>query len=251
LRGFSISGQRAAGVVDLSSKEKSLTSNEKRPGWALFNVDPTKSPWRNSQSSHRESEGVEVDKLQTAATVLIVPGLREHVAEHWQTLLAARLHNVRSVPPLTTDKLDCGARVRAIEQQLQAIDGPVIVVAHSAGVLMVAHWAAHFAAQSRRPIKGALLVAPPDLDAPWPQGYPSPDTLRTQGWSPLPTGPLPFPSLVVASTNDHLASLEAVSRMAAGWGAELHNAGAVGHLNPAAGFGPWPLAETLIQALDR
>lgn len=188
-----------------------------------------------------------VDKLQTAATILIVPGLREHVAEHWQTLLAARLSNVRSVAPLTTDKLDCMARVRAIQHELEQIDGPVILVAHSAGVLMVAHWAAHYS----RPIKGALLAAPPDLDAVWPSNYPSSETLRSQGWNPLPQGPLPFRSIVAGSTNDHLASLAAVTRMAEGWGAELLDLGDVGHLNPAAGFGHWQQAEALIQELDR
>ncbi|MNH99588.1 Alpha/beta hydrolase family protein [compost metagenome] len=188
-----------------------------------------------------------VDKLQTAATILIVPGLREHVAEHWQTLLAARLSNVRSVAPLETDKLDCMARVRAIQHELEQIDGPVILVAHSAGVLMVAHWAAHYS----RPIKGALLAAPPDLDAVWPSNYPSSETLRSQGWNPLPQGPLPFRSIVAGSTNDHLATLPAVTRMAEGWGAELLNLGDVGHLNPAAGFGHWPQAEALILELDR
>src|SRR5689334_13762497 len=187
-----------------------------------------KAPGANSQSSYRESEGVDVDKLQTAATVLIVPGLREHVAEHWQTLLEARLCKVRSVPPQATDKLDCAKRVEAIQHQLEQIDGPVILVAHSAGVLMVAHWAAHHS----RPIKGALLATPPDLDADWPQGYPSAETLRTQGWNPLPKGPLPFRSLVAASTNDHLASLAAVTQLAEGWGSELLNVGDAGHLNP-------------------
>jgi predicted alpha/beta hydrolase family esterase len=206
-----------------------------------------KAPGEQSQSSHRESEGVEVNKLQTAATVLIVPGLREHVAEHWQTLLEARLCKVRSVPPLDTDKLDCAKRVDAIQHALEQIDGPVILVAHSAGVLMVAHWAA----QHSRPIKGALLAAPPDLDAQWPQGYPSAETLRSQGWDPLPKGRLPFRSLVAASTNDHLASLDAATRMADGWGSELLNLGEVGHLNPAAGYGHWPHAEALILELDR
>lgn len=188
-----------------------------------------------------------VDKLQTAATVLIVPGLREHVAEHWQTLLEARLEKVRSVPPLETDKLDCAARVRAIQHALAQIDGPVILVAHSAGVLMVAHWAA----QHSRPIKGALLAAPPDLDAVWPENYPSSQILASQGWSPLPQGPLPFRSIVAGSTNDHLASLPAVTRMTERWGGELLDLGDVGHLNPAAGFGHWPQAEALILELDR
>lgn len=188
-----------------------------------------------------------MEKLQTAATVLIVPGLRDHVAEHWQTLLQARLAKVRAVLPLTTDTLSCTARVEAIERELAAIDGPVILVAHSAGVLMVVHWAARY----QRPIKGALLAAPPDLQSDWPQGYPSPDSLRAHGWAPLPGGPLPFPSLLAASSNDHLASPAAVAGMAAQWGSELVELGAVGHLNPASGYGPWPQAEALIQQLDR
>ncbi|BCX68321.1 RBBP9/YdeN family alpha/beta hydrolase [Pseudomonas izuensis] len=188
-----------------------------------------------------------MDKLQTAATVLIVPGLREHVAEHWQTLLEARLSKVRSVPPLETDKLDCAARVRAIQHELEQIDGPVILVAHSAGVLMVAHWAATHS----HPIKGALLAAPPDLAAQWPQNYPSPQTLRTHGWDPLPKGALPFRSIVAASTDDHLASFDAAKRLALDWEAELINLGDVGHLNPASGYGPWPQAEALILDLDR
>ncbi len=188
-----------------------------------------------------------MEKLQTAATVLIVPGLRDHVAEHWQTLLEARLAKVRSVPPLETDKLSCAARVEAIQRELAQIDGPVILVAHSAGVLMVAHWAARY----RHAIKGALLAAPPDLEAQWPQGYPTPETLRANGWDPLPSGPLPFPSIVAASSNDHLASFEAVARLADQWGSELVDCGAVGHLNPAAGYGPWPQAEEFVVALDR
>ncbi|WP_375739881.1 RBBP9/YdeN family alpha/beta hydrolase [Pseudomonas boanensis] len=181
-----------------------------------------------------------------SATILIVPGLRDHVAEHWQTLLAARLPKVRTVAPLTEDKLSLDARVEAIQRELESIEGPVILVAHSAGVLMVVHWAARY----DRPIKGALLATPPDLDATWPEGYPAPDTLRANGWSPLPRQRLPFPSLVAASDNDHLASLDAVRGMAADWGGALVELGEVGHLNPASGYGDWPRAEALIQILD-
>ena len=180
-------------------------------------------------------------------TILIVPGLRDHVADHWQTLLANRLPNVRTVPPLEVDKLNCAARVEAIEKELAQIDGPVILVAHSAGVLMVAHWAAKY----HRPIQGALLVAPPDLEAQWPDNYPSPDTLKQHGWSPVPRTPLPFPNIVAASTNDYLASIEASVALAQDWGSQLINLGNVGHLNPASGFGDWPQADQLIQELDR
>lgn len=179
-------------------------------------------------------------------TVLIVPGLRDHVPEHWQTLLQARLPRVRSVPPLTEDTLSLDARVEAIQREIERIDGPIVLVAHSAGVLMVVHWAARY----DRPIKGALLATPPDLEATWPANYPTPETLRENGWSPLPEQPLPFPALVAASENDHLASLAAVQRMCRSWGGELVELGCVGHLNPASGFGDWPRADALIRQLD-
>ena len=35
-----------------------------------------------------------------APTVLFVPGLRGHVPEHWQSLLAAELPESRTVPPM-------------------------------------------------------------------------------------------------------------------------------------------------------
>ena len=83
--------------------------------------------------------------MSTAAkpTVLIVPGLRDHVAQHWQTLLAERLPRVHAVPPMGREDLDCAARVEAIERAAQAIDGPLVIVAHSGGVVMLAHWAQH------------------------------------------------------------------------------------------------------------
>ena len=193
------------------------------------------------------SQGVEMEKIFTQATVLIIPGLRDHVAEHWQTLLEARLEKVRSVPPLQIDKLNCAKRVEAIQAALDQITGPVILVAHSAGVLITVHWAA----KHQHNIQGALLVTPPDLNLSWPANYPSPDTLRQEGWDPVPMQVLPFPSIVVGSSNDYLASADAVEDMAKAWGSEWVNLGEVGHLNPAAGYGPWPQAEAFIRQLDK
>lgn len=191
-------------------------------------------------------EGKEMEKIQTNATILIIPGLRDHVAEHWQTLLEARLAKVCSVPPMQTDKLNCAKRVAAIQAQLDQIEGPVILVAHSAGVLMTLHWAA----KHKHAIKGALLATPPSFDESTPETSPGLEALRSEGWDPLPNQVLPFPSIVVASTNDPLASYAAVEAMAKTWGSQLVNLGEVGHLNPAAGYGPWPQAEVLIQQLD-
>ncbi|KQE93060.1 alpha/beta hydrolase [Acinetobacter lactucae] len=188
-----------------------------------------------------------MEKIQTNATILIIPGLRDHVSEHWQTILETKLAKVHSVPPVQINKLNCENRVAAIQAQLEQIQGSVILVAHSAGVLMTLHWAAKY----QRAIQGALLVAPPDLNQSWPENYPSPTALHQEGWSPLPDQTLPFPSILVASTNDHLARYEAVNEMAEKWGSQLVNLGDVGHLNHASGFGYWPLAEKFIQQLDQ
>jgi hypothetical protein len=171
--------------------------------------------------------------------------MRDHVAEHWQTLLQQRLPNSRSVAPLEHDKLSCAARVAALDAALAQIDGPVILVAHSAGVMITVHWAA----QHQRQIHGALLAAPADLETPMPAGYPELATLEANGWLPIPRKPLPFPSIVGASRNDPLARFERVQEMAQDWGGSFVDLGEVGHLNPAAGFGEWPMAETLIRRL--
>lgn len=185
--------------------------------------------------------------LTPDTTVLLVPGLRDHVAEHWQTLLQAQLPNARSVPPLEHDKLSRAARVAALDAALADIDGPVVLVAHSAGVMITVHWAA----QHHRKIRAALLATPADLESPMPAGYPQKEALAEHGWLPVPRQPLPFPSILAASRNDPLAKYERAAQMASDWGSELVDLGEVGHLNPAAGYGPWPRATALIDQLLR
>jgi hypothetical protein len=185
----------------------------------------------------------------SAPTVLIVPGLRDHVDAHWQTLLVreleARGRPVRTVPPMGREDLDCARRVEAIDRALEEIPEPPIVVAHSGGVIMFAHWAcAH-----ERPIRGALLATPPDFEQAMPDGYPTIEALNAGGWLPVPREPFPFPSIVAASRNDPLGRIERVAELARGWGSRLDDLGQVGHLNPASGFGAWPRAESYIAEL--
>ena len=183
-------------------------------------------------------------------TVLIVPGLRDHVAQHWQTLLEARLRAagrpVASVPPMGREDLDCAAKVTAIERTAQAVEGPIVIVAHSGGCIMLAHWAQ----QTQRAVCGALLATPPDFERPMPQGYPSPDALRASGWLPVPRARLPLRSIVAASRNDPLAGYDRVVELAAACGSELVDLGEVGHLNPASGYGEWPRADEFIDKLS-
>lgn len=180
-------------------------------------------------------------------TVLFVPGLRDHVEDHWQTHAAKALPGSVTVAPLTSDRLSRAARVAALDEALQSIAGEVVIAAHSAGCLMVAHWAQ----QATRPIRGALLATPANVENPLPPGYPTLAELEGGGWCPIPREPLPFPTIVAASRNDPLAAFARVADMAEVWQAQLHDAGEVGHLNPPAGFGPWPAGLDLIAALAR
>ena len=174
----------------------------------------------------------------TRPTVLIVPGLRDHVDAHWQTLLARELEAqgrpVRTVPPMGREDLGLERKLEAIERTAQEIEGPIVIVAHSGGCVMLAHWARRTA----RPVLGALLATPPDFDSPRPEGYPTLASLDAAGWLPVPRSPLPFPSIVAASQDDPLARLARVADLAAGWGSDLVDLGAVGHLNPATGRSP-------------
>jgi predicted alpha/beta hydrolase family esterase len=201
--------------------------------------------------------------------LLIVPGLRDHVAQHWQTLLAEGLPNAHSLPPMGRDDLALDARIDALEAAVRRLstrpaapvgagcaaedDGaqtsaPVLLIAHSGGCVLVAHWARRTALAHR--VAGALLATPPTFDRPLPPAYPQLEALDAAGWLPVPQQRLPFPSLVAASHNDPLGDFAAVCELARRWGSDLEDLGEVGHLNPASGFGAWPQAETLIRRLS-
>lgn len=180
-------------------------------------------------------------------TVLFVPGLREHVEDHWQTHAAKALPNSATVEPIETDRLSAAARVAALDAALHAIAGDVVIAAHSAGCLMVALWARN----PTRVIRGALLATPAVIEHPLPPGYPTMAELQGGGWLPIERARLPFPAMVVASDNDPLGAFDRVAEMARDWGAQLHDAGAVGHLNPPAGYGPWDDAVELIAKVAR
>lgn len=184
------------------------------------------------------------------STVVIVPGLRDHVADHWQTRLAERLaeagRTVRTVPPVKGERLALDAQVGNLAATLAPLDGPLLLVAHSAGAITTVHWAARHRAQ----VRGALLATPPDFETPLPHGYPTPAELALNGWTPVPRTPLPFPSIVAASADDPLGAPDRVTALARDWGSHLVDLGPVGHLNPASGHGEWLLAEELIGMLE-
>jgi predicted alpha/beta hydrolase family esterase len=172
------------------------------------------------------------------APVLIVPGWGDSGPGHWQTLWEEANPGFRRV--LQRDWLYpvCSEWVETLARAVRAAGGPVVLVAHSLGCLAIAH----AARAGALPVHGALLVAPPDVEHP---DYPP----VSEGFAPIPRERLAFPAIVVASRNDQFADFERSRALAAAWGARLVDAGASGHLNPDAGFGPWPAGETLLAEL--
>ena len=180
--------------------------------------------------------------------LLIVPGLRDHVPQHWQTLLARDWPGAFALAPLGRDNLSLTQRIQALETAVAASSHPVLLVAHSGGCVLVARWAAQSRVHHR--VAGALLATPPTFDAPLPAGYPTLAALGAAGWLPVPRQRLPFNSLVAASRNDPLGDFDAVLALARDWGAAVEDLGDVGHLNPASGFGEWPGALPLLARLS-
>ena len=177
--------------------------------------------------------------------ILIVPGWTNAGAEHWQTRWETRLKTARRVEMPDFNKPVCSDWVEAIVAAVEAATRPVVLVAHGCGVPAVAHAGPKL---SGARVVGAFLVGPVDVAAREPleailaaaSAAGDHSLALPIGFDPLPTEPLPFPSLLVASRNDEFCGYDAAGDMALGWGSELVDAGEVGHLNLASGHGPWP-----------
>ncbi len=163
--------------------------------------------------------------------ILIVPGWTGSGPDHWQTRWARNFKTARVVEQDEWHKPVKDDWVARIVEAVDAATRPVVLVAHSCGVSAVVHAAPQLAGRN---VVGAYLVAPPDLEGT--DAWPATDG----GFTPLPTGRLPFPSVVVASANDPHCPIDRARTFTEAWGAELVEAGEVGHLNTGSGHGPWP-----------
>lgn len=171
---------------------------------------------------------------------LIIPGLGSSGAEHWQTYFETTGNNFSRINQQEWDAPNCNDWIETIEAYLANFDlNTVVLIGHSLACTTIAHWAKRYG----KKIKGALLVAPSDVDVP---GYNFPTT----GFSPIPSDKILFKTIVVASTNDEWVSLERAQYFAHNWGSEFINIGEAGHINTAAGFGKWDEGLTLLAKFD-
>ena len=169
--------------------------------------------------------------------VLILAGLWNSGPRHWQTLWQHEHPGWQRVPHRDWNNPERHEWVAELDAAIAASEaGPPILVAHSLGCPLVAHWAASGSALT---IAGAFLVAPSDVDAP---SFPTEAT----GFAPMPMGKLPFPSIVVASSNDPYLAIERARALAAAWGSRLVEIGEAGHITGDSGYGEWPEGEKML-----
>jgi predicted alpha/beta hydrolase family esterase len=171
--------------------------------------------------------------------VFVVPGIGNSGPLHWQSRWAAAHSDWRRLVVEDWDQVACDDWVSAIEQQVVESGGDTLIVAHSFGCLAVAHWATRHSPR----IRGALLTAVPDPSA---SAFP---VSAATGFAPLPSERLPFPIIVVSSSNDPYGSGDHARRCAKAWGGELVEVGAKGHLNSDSDLGAWPEGFKLLQSL--
>jgi predicted alpha/beta hydrolase family esterase len=163
------------------------------------------------------------------AEVLMVPGLDGAGPDHWQTRWARKLSTAIQVEPPVGAAAD-GAEWRAgLIARAKASARPVVLVAHDLGVIVAVHAAPHLAGV----VRGAFLVAPPDLALPYVADI-------GRALAPVPRDPLPFPSFLVASRTDPYCSFPFAEELARDWNSLLVDAGEAGHLDPSSRHGPWP-----------
>jgi predicted alpha/beta hydrolase family esterase len=176
-----------------------------------------------------------------SAAVLIIPGYTNSGPQHWQSLWQKANPEYRRVEQQDWDTPDVALWVAALDREVQSASDPVVLVAHSLGCVTVAHWVVcHPEAASR--VAAALLGAPADIER-----SDAPQVLRAFG--PIPCLPLPFPSVVVASATDPYAHIDRARMFAEAWRSRFVDIGDAGHINTAAGFGPWPDGEQILASL--
>ena len=178
--------------------------------------------------------------------VILVPGFQGSGPGHWQSLWGASVKGALRVEMPNWEFPRRPEWVEALDEVIgaawQETKTPAVLVGHSLGCLAIAHWAADSFFAARWPVKAALLVVPADVER-----EESPGVFHS--FAPIPRGRLPFPSRVVASTDDAFLSLERAQGFAASWGSQFTDVGKCGHLNTASGFGEWPRGEALLQDL--
>lgn len=172
--------------------------------------------------------------------LLIIPGLGGSGEHHWQSFWSNKFENATRIIQEDWNQPNLESWLKELNDTILKLDCSIILVAHSLAVSLVMHWAEK---NTNSNIKGALLVAPADVDSP----DHTPEFLRE--FAMMPTSKLHFPSIVVASENDEYVSLERAKYFAEKWGSEFINIGPKGHVNAESNLEFWEEGQIILRKL--
>ncbi|TDR80341.1 RBBP9/YdeN family alpha/beta hydrolase [Paludibacterium purpuratum] len=177
-------------------------------------------------------------------SLVIVPGWQDSGPAHWQTLWEKNFPGCLRVEQADWLRPQCADWVHGLADAVAQADDTVVLAAHSLGCSAVVHWAASLSLAEQRRVKGALLVAPPDvLCSAFATEVPATGFEREPAWR------LPFPSIVVASRDDPYCTIEHARQRAAHWGSHFVDIGLAGHINADSRLGQWEAGQRLLQRL--
>ncbi|MDT2021108.1 alpha/beta fold hydrolase [Methylocella sp. CPCC 101449] len=163
--------------------------------------------------------------------ILIAPGHGGGSPDHWYARWVDKLSTARRIEQADWNEPNYDDWIAQIADHARKTERPIVLVGHSLGALSIVHAAPLLADMGAR---AAFLVAPPSqrVLATIPEIDPR--------FSDIPSTPLPFPSVLVASRDDPYATYEESEAMARDWGSTIADAGNAGHINNESGHGPWP-----------
>ena len=190
---------------------------------------------------HCHHESVEQSVVRKLTT-LNLPGINNSGPQHWQSEWEVRDATIVRVHQDEWDAPACSDWMIRLNEAVQQQSHGVVLSAHSSACALVAHWAASAHSDALTKVRGALLVAPSDPLGPhYPQG--------PTGFAPMPLEPLPFASIVVASSNDNYVTEAQARDYAAAWHSQFVLLSNAGHINSASNLGAWPQGLQLLNSL--
>lgn len=178
--------------------------------------------------------GVYLPRAVENFPVVIVPGLRNSDERHWQSLWQARLPNSKRIQINDWDTPDLAAWRAGIKAELDKLERPAVLIAHSFGTLASAVIAAEFPEK----VAALFLVAPAD-----------PNKFGIA--QVLPQDFLPVDAKIIASSDDPWMTETNAAYWALVWGADYLRIEKVGHINSESNLGLWQEGITQLHQLVR
>lgn len=174
---------------------------------------------------------------------LAIPGRGNSNSDHWMAHWCCAFPNSSRVLQADWDTPDPADWIARLDAAVAAAPRSVVLLAHSLAVATTVKWADQAGENQRSKVLAAFLVAATNVENP----DRSFDLVRP--FAPMPMKALPFPALVVASRTDPRVTFDEAQRFASAWGADIADAGDLGHMGNEARLGIWPTGLLLLGRL--